>query len=1193
MLAPPVGVAASGWWPNDPEFAPAEAPGEDVCRRVGVTGEQHYLYSFMPRCAPNARDPENASGMSVDAAWARFTRGTPDVLIAYVEGGINWHAGDVRDLVNKIWLNVGELPRPRDARGVEGPYDLNGDGVVTSADYAADARARDANGNGLLDAEDLIVAFSDGRDDDANGFVDDVSGWDFYDHQNDPATVDATYGHANSMMRQAAAETDNGRMGAGICPRCMLLPVKAGAEALDRTDDLAQAWLYAARLGADVIVSVTADLGYSSFARDVVDRVTRAGVVLVEASNDFDSTDHQGGAFWPHVLPGNGLVPNSQGVPDAAVANAMTTTFRARSDLTSWGTHHVFSVATRGGSTSESTPTVGGVVALVLSYGVEAARAGLIDRPLSGPEAVQVLIATASDVDDPSLPWPGKPGWDLQYGYGRPNVLRAMEEISRGNVPPVPRIDAPDWYEFRDPSVAPRVEVVARVEAPRSPSFSWSLEWAAGAEPADADWRLAAGGASTAPVEGPLGTIDLGDLPKDFWNAPHRTSATKTLETTESFTVTIRLSVVDADGRAGVDRRSVVAHRDPAWFPGFPMRIGPSAEGQPALADLAGLDRDAIVLGDADGLVHAIDAVTRRELPGWPAFTDAVVPDGPLDGVDARREPVLAPVSVGDLDRDGSLEVVASTTPGKVYVFDASGARRPGWPVAVDRHAVTPPMPRPALAFTRLPHAGATASPVLVDLDRDGRLDVVQASWDGHVYAFRDDGRDLPGWPIDVRLPSDHAVPEGRVLLRDAKVIATPAVADLDGDGAPEIVVQSQYLSMLGGGIQPTPVMHVFAYGADGSPVPGWPVEITGLVAYYGSAQEFITEGSTSPVAADVDGDGRDEVAVSAVFSPTTLLGGDGRVRAVYGAGANPLAEPLAGNLASIDWARGNPPADQPVTFTTTGAFGKLGGALAYAQPGSGGASIAAALMFPGTGGAIKNYERAFDAATGAPRPGFPALLQGLNFLGAPVIADLTGDALADLADGGDSSTIHAWTAAGTPVDGFPKLTTGWTTFSPAVGDVDGDGRADLVATTREGYLFAWRTAGDAAAREWWTYHHDERRTGRYGEDVDAPAAVLVARAASGALALVAPGGDVEGYLLRTAGGAWTVPAIAAAGAIERIPLPPGLREVVVQPLDAAGNAGPPAVVAVDLSGTLAGLAPAIAATGLVVARWRVRRPAA
>ncbi len=34
---------------------------------------------------------------------------------------------------------------------------------------------------------------------------------------------------------------------------------------------------------------------------------------MVEASNDFDSTDHQGGMFWPDVIPGNGVVATQDG----------------------------------------------------------------------------------------------------------------------------------------------------------------------------------------------------------------------------------------------------------------------------------------------------------------------------------------------------------------------------------------------------------------------------------------------------------------------------------------------------------------------------------------------------------------------------------------------------------------------------------------------------------------------------------------------------------------------------------------------------------------------------------------------------------------------------------------------------------------------------------------------------------------
>src|SRR3569833_3161144 len=335
LSARPGGAATAfpGGPPNDPDYAPAEQGSELNCLTKSAPGaEQHNFYSFIPRCTPGAMDPEGAAGMAVDTAWRDYSTGSPDTTIAYVEAGINWHAPDVADLANKVYLNTGELPEPQGADA----YDKDGDGAVTAADYKGDSRVHDSNGNGVTDPEDLLVAFSDGKDDDGNGIKDHISGWDFYDDQNDPATSDATYGHANEQLRQAGAQPDNGQLGAGICPKCRLMPIRTGQEALDRTDDLAAAWLYAGRAGAKVIVSTTADLGYSSAMRRAVDKLWNDGVGMAESSNDFDSTDHQGGMFWPHVVPGNGLVPNTDGV-QGPLANALTTTYRERSNLTSFG----------------------------------------------------------------------------------------------------------------------------------------------------------------------------------------------------------------------------------------------------------------------------------------------------------------------------------------------------------------------------------------------------------------------------------------------------------------------------------------------------------------------------------------------------------------------------------------------------------------------------------------------------------------------------------------------------------------------------------------------------------------------------------------------------------------------------------------------------------------------------------------
>src|SRR3954452_23182387 len=107
LSARPGGAAGSpAAPPDDPDYAPAEQGTVLTCLTKAAPGEeQHNLYSFMPQCTPGAKDPENASGMSVDTAWRDYTPGSPDTVIAYVEAGINWHASDVADLANKVYLN--------------------------------------------------------------------------------------------------------------------------------------------------------------------------------------------------------------------------------------------------------------------------------------------------------------------------------------------------------------------------------------------------------------------------------------------------------------------------------------------------------------------------------------------------------------------------------------------------------------------------------------------------------------------------------------------------------------------------------------------------------------------------------------------------------------------------------------------------------------------------------------------------------------------------------------------------------------------------------------------------------------------------------------------------------------------------------------------------------------------------------
>jgi VCBS repeat protein/subtilase family protein len=1174
-IAVTLAVAGAAWAafpqdpPNDPEFAPAEAsPAETTCLTKSGDNQEHYLFSKIPQCTPNAQDPEGSAGMFIDKAWRDFTTGNPQTTIAYIEGGINWH-NEPRELANKVFLNAGELPAPTTA--------VN-DGVLSAKDYAD---TPDSNSNGLVDPEDIIVRFSNGVDDDHNGYTDDISGWDFYNNQNDPATLDATYDHANGQMKQAAAQTNNELEGAGVCPDCRLLPVKAGAEALDRSEDLAQAWLYATDLHADVIVSTTADLGYSTFMSQAVEYAWNHGTAMVQSSNDFDSTDHQGGMFHQHVLPGNGMVANTHGMDvipgTAAVQNTSTTTYRARSGYTSWGTHNMFTAATTGGTTSESTPTIGGVLGLVLAYGKQAAAQQKISGPLTPDEAIQVLRATASDVAAPvpaPINWPAKPGWDLQYGYGRPNVYKAMQAVSQNNIPPEAWIDQPRWYALFDPTQGNQVNVTGHVAARRSSGAHWTVQFAPGAEPEDSDF-ITAGQGQLAPNQhlfnGSLGTINLSQIPASFWNKAFTLSQRKELETNEAYTVTIRLRVFDAQGRIGEERRSIAVHHDPTLRAGFPRKIGPGGESQPVFADLQGSGNEVIIFGDSDGRVHALDG-QGNELPGFPVLTNPTQVTRSHAGVPPGHEPLFTNLAVGDLDHNGQQWIVGASSAGRVYVWDSHGNRRPGWPKVLNLGVSKPSIPRPNSPFTRPPIMGATAPPVLADLDGDGKLEVIEAGWDGRLHAWRPNGQNLPGWPVEVTLPPGTTPPSGMVTINDHKLDLPPALAQLDDDPQPELVQRTQYSFTPGAGLQVGNAgrSNFVAYNSDGSRVPGFLISAPALAFYYGSAQEFVTEGVSDPATADLTGDGKTEIAAApGIFSPTSLYNPDGSLRTIYG--PNPLGSftDAVGSLEAIQQTlQGNLPTDIPVNFATSGAFGNFGGGLAYTEPGSGAATVAGALLLSGSGLPINSYARAFNASTGASLAGFPSKLQGLDFLGAPAIADVSGDGQPDLLIGGDSSALHAYSAGtGGQASGFPKFHTGWEVFGPSVGDIDGDGRNEVAITTREGYVMVWNTPGRATSNdEWWSVRHDERNTGEYGIDTRSPGVAGNARIEGGQLRFKAPGDDwydgrVDHYTVQfvhTKSGVTTsnVNPSGDAGSVQTVNLPPDTKTVRVRGVDEAGNLG-------------------------------------
>src|SRR5580658_2903226 len=67
-----------------------------------------------PHAATNQLDPYGPQGMNVDAAQSDFTEGDPRVIVAYIEGGINWYdqGTQAQNLADSVYVNWHETPVP-------------------------------------------------------------------------------------------------------------------------------------------------------------------------------------------------------------------------------------------------------------------------------------------------------------------------------------------------------------------------------------------------------------------------------------------------------------------------------------------------------------------------------------------------------------------------------------------------------------------------------------------------------------------------------------------------------------------------------------------------------------------------------------------------------------------------------------------------------------------------------------------------------------------------------------------------------------------------------------------------------------------------------------------------------------------------------------------------------------------------
>ena len=264
--------------------------------------------------------PPGTPDCDIDApeAW-NIETGNSDVIVAVIDTGVDYTH---RDLVQNMWVNQAEL-------------------------------------NG-----------SNGVDDDGNGYIDDIYGYDFV---NDDGNPKDDHGHGTHCSGIIAAATDNGFDIAGVCWQAKIMGLKTlGIDGGGETSDAVTAFYYAVNNGADVLSNSWGGHSHNQTMQDVIDYAYSQGVVVIASAGNDDDTFPNYPAYYEHVISVAATDSDDNRAPFSTygswvdIAAPGVDVLSLRADRTSMGTtYNAYTTIASG--TSMACPHVSGASALLLS----------------------------------------------------------------------------------------------------------------------------------------------------------------------------------------------------------------------------------------------------------------------------------------------------------------------------------------------------------------------------------------------------------------------------------------------------------------------------------------------------------------------------------------------------------------------------------------------------------------------------------------------------------------------------------------------------------------------------------------------------------------------------------------------------------------------------------------------------------